>query len=331
MPYSDCKPGSSQEFSQRSTNRPNGHGMKSSSASIQMSEYDPPMALALADLTSNAEFLKIESDYREAFVTRIRHAKVLLTRVIRPMLPLTGMAILARGSLARGDFSPHSDIDLLLITRVTSSKLVLDLELIRRAIGRRTSVAQVSFSDLERRMSTLPHLAYALGSACFICGDGKLVTALHADGRELLKKMLPARLIGLRTDDPGRTWKDLDPLFPHYYSLKQGKGGFVDYEFIKLVGLWLKARRHFNPLVNLALRHSFLAYRYWAILKEFLQLWSGGPLESCQPLYPPFLSIELAASQIPKVFRTTVIDLVREAHSNALTLVLAEIRKEEKL
>jgi predicted nucleotidyltransferase len=286
-----------------------------------MFQQDPDEALAA--LTSSSGFLETESEYKTAFDSRIRHSKALVTKAVQPLLPLAGAAIVARGSFARGDFSSYSDIDLILISLTASHRPTLDLKLISHTVARRVSLAEFDVFDLDRVL-TLPHLASALTHLRFICGDTSVIRVFIENARSALTVMPAARLTALRTHDIGRTWKDSDPSSPHYYSLKQGQGGFVDYEFIKLVGEWLRLRRCLDSTFYKALWHSELAYRYWAILKEFLQLWSGGPLESCQPLYSA-----LAVSEVPELFRSSAIDSVREAHKNAMSVILAEIRKEK--
>lgn len=286
-----------------------------------MSRQDPYEALAA--LTCSPEFLKTESEYKTAFDSRIQHSRDLLCTALQPMLPFAGVAMVARGSLARGDFSLYSDIDLVMISLATRHRPTLDLKWLSQTVARRVSLTQFDLSDLDRVL-TLPHLASALVHFRFICGDMRIFSVFLKNARAALRKMPSARLIALRTDDLGRSWKDSDPSSPHYYSLKQGHGGFVDYEFIRLIGQWLKLRRRINSTVGRALGQSDLAYRYWAILKEFLQLWSGAPLESCQPLYSP-----LAVSEIPEIFRSPAIDSVREAHDDAMTVILAEIQKEK--
>lgn len=245
-------------------------------------------------------------------------------------LPATGVALLARGSFARGDFSLYSDLDLMAITRDgVGGDSYIDEGEIQRELSRWTSLVNLGVADLDRRVSAFPHLAYGVISMRFICGDWQLAGDVHAAAANIVSNLTPSQVIALKMNDPNRSWKDMDPTSPHYYSIKRGMGGIIDHEFIKISKLWIEARYVPSSWVASAICTSFQAYSYWTVLKEYLHRTSGGPLENCRSLYLPFhhrdAEFPLA---IPTFFREQVIDSIREAHAAALETVLEDIDKE---
>lgn len=235
-------------------------------------------------------------------------------RVLATALPSDNWALAARGSYARGDLAPHSDIDLYLIN---ASKSVPDcLRNWPTLLGdHRVAIQYFESRPTEALFYELP-FCFAVTQMRFIAGDRLIYRDFFEEATRRLAACRPDHLAGLFRNDIHRPRSFANPQSRHYHDLKRGAGGSIDYEWIKLAS-YQRLLNHVAGTDQQVLEcRSSQFFRYLSSLKSYLHMHSGGRLESTYLLYSPPYRTD--GTQVPWYFSPRIIDQVRQAqHSIA--------------
>jgi hypothetical protein len=175
-------------------------------------------------------------------------------------------ALCAYGSISRGDFSPRSDCDLMILLRVNENHATEEL---LRSLGRlpRVSVATISIDQHElqespptlHRLSTLYHLK-------FICGDTSLFQLAKQEYRTIITSLSIMELVSLWHGDVYRTAQN--HCNASAADLKKSAGGTIDYDFGRILQDWIViARKTMPPRVTSCLRSSNLFIKLLCVAK----------------------------------------------------------------
>src|ERR1051325_6830614 len=107
--------------------------------------------ISLREIINSSDFLEIESVYQQSFICRRSEVEANLRALSKDTFPQSGTALVARGSLARDDFSLYSDVDLLLITDTATDSSYIDQGQIQDYISCRASLVRLGFPKLDYR------------------------------------------------------------------------------------------------------------------------------------------------------------------------------------
>lgn len=165
----------------------------------------------------------------------------IIARLAHSFSTTFGGPFVVRGSVARGDFCRHSDIDLVLIgRRVGEDERLAMLEVLQplsTQVGRRLSL--VVWND-----STPDSLDFWLGASegCFVAGDRHVLARHRLRWQERLRALPIETLFRIRADDPRRSWYPMERDSPLGMNLKRARGGFIDTHFVSLLCRALRMR-----------------------------------------------------------------------------------------
>jgi|ERR1035441_678428 hypothetical protein len=191
------------------------------------------------------------------------------------------LAMYLRGSFARGDPSPFSDYDIILVTKHFDLEYLDAIgSLVSGITGRRTSVRSHPLAPAPGDQPpfsfwlSLPHLRLFPGPSAI---HGRFL----GDWANVLRAMPLEQLVSLYMSDPLRSPARFDPDSPHSASIKRGMGGTLDSDFIALLKYWQHLRRADLTPAQLDLYClSQWFRRYLATLKSWLSTAYCAPLDN---------------------------------------------------
>lgn len=218
--------------------------------------------------------------------------------------------VVARGSLARGDYCAHSDIDLTVVTDdpkcaayAESSLHKIDEELIGRL-----AIDVLTPSDVRKRLRWITYW-FGVVESIFVGGNSEVYFRYKSEQTDLLKSMSIGTLVDIYRSDPRRYDAHFDAASPFRWNIKRGAGGFVDFEFANLLSHWTDAKQRSSTAYGEHYRQINAAYEYLFAMKAYLHDCFGAAREvAVSP------SEELADRAVPAVFSRTVAEKVLDDH-----------------
>ena len=214
---------------------------------------------------------------------------------------LQGISVCARGSYGRMELTRRSDLDIFVVVQSKSVCTSNIIRLLRDNSNAYFSVQVYPEGYDRRNLNYLPFL-FTVTETRFITGDKDVFRRFIQSYRSHISMLTFSRLIKLYYNDPGRNPIPSNPDSPHYYNLKRGHAGIVDYEFILL----LAAR--FNLTKEAKLKRLIAYGKYFVLLKSKLHDTHGSAMENS-------LDYEEGYSQLEEgmwFFHPFLINLVRK-------------------
>jgi predicted nucleotidyltransferase len=212
-------------------------------------------------------FYSNTTDYRR--VMRVDATVQKLREAVTSFRPLSGFAVALRGSFARGDPSPFSDADIVVISDINLDVCSMIDWFRSRVLEHEVSVSiyPPEPDDQSRRSlmfwQFIPHLL-------FVAGDFDMFSRFKLIAERELSQLPLTMLLKLYADEiKQREWSN--PGSAHFSNLKRGAGGLIEYEFVVLLKLWQNLRQ--IPLTPAQQFHYHAVrkhYRYMTLLKEYL-------------------------------------------------------------
>jgi len=155
--------------------------------------------------------------------------------------PAPGLALAARGSLARGDLGPCSDLDLVLLCAGRrdreARRIVRRLRRLPWRIG--AQVWRPAGGDGPRGLASWTTAVQMR----YVAGDATLFWAVRDRFRRRLGELAPSDLDRLHRFDPRRHQGCFDQDSWFSFNLKRGPGGTVDHDFLRILWAHPEGRR----------------------------------------------------------------------------------------
>jgi hypothetical protein len=219
------------------------------------------------------------------------------------------VCLLSRGSLARGDFCRHSDIDLILLTGSLKSDWRAVIEKMQEIVSYPISVQLWSPSTPSDKINSL-HVWYSVSQCQYLAGNRDLFHYCKLRWLKLLSRLDGKLLICLHNSDPRRHKGLMRRTSPLSFNVKRGRGGIVDYEFAHLVTMWLELGPGASDLQYNLIHVSRSCFKYLFVLKSFLHEIFDFPCDSSARLF----ELEDSLINIPSIFHKSFIIDVQERH-----------------
>ena len=254
-----------------------------------------------------------ESFAKEIFRAHARRFAVIQSLIREAQTNLeAGTCLLARGSLARGDFCHYSDVDLILLVPSQKHERLNITEQLRSKVQYPISFQTWLPSTPSERLKSL-HIWFSVSQCCYIAGDIELFRNSQFSWLELLVSLNGNFLRDIYDLDPKRHqgMRNRSSLFS--YNVKRGRGGIVDYEFSRLISLWLELKNIYSPLQLSLINLSQRCFKYLFLLKSYLHEVFECSCESSARL------LELKGNTgVPYIFSQQHIVEMQEQHSRII-------------
>ncbi len=214
-------------------------------------------------------------EFKASFAKEISRARARRCAVIQSLFMeahtnlKSGTCLLARGSLARGDFCDYSDVDLILLVPSQKHERLNVTEQLRSKVPYPVSFQTWLPSTPSERLESL-HIWFSVSQCCYIAGDIELFFNCRFSWLELLASLNGNFLRDVYDSDPKRHQGMRNKSSPFSYNVKRGRGGIVDYEFSRLISLWLKLKNGCSPLQLSLIKLSQYCFKYLFLLKSYL-------------------------------------------------------------
>jgi UTP:GlnB (protein PII) uridylyltransferase len=228
----------------------------------------------------------------------------------------SGACLMARGSLARGDFCPYSDIDLVLLVPDEKYRRSNIPERLRAKVPYAVS-SQTWLPSTPREKSGSLHVWFSVSQCRYLAGDVGLFVNCRAGWLELLARLGGDFLCDMYDSDPKRHQGMRDKASPFSHNVKRGRGGIVDYEFSRLVSLWLGLKHRGSPLQASLIRLSRGCFEYLFLLKSYLHETFKCSCESSTRLR----ELKRAGASVPDLFSEERILEIQDRHSRAVEVL----------
>jgi UTP:GlnB (protein PII) uridylyltransferase len=271
------------------------------------------MVHTIKDIVASKEFETAENEYMQIAFKRVLQADDLVVQTSNKYLDPVNLAVIARGSYGYADLSLHSDLDILVLSSSRDSLSQSNIWVKNLRTPRIPSIRTRVLQEIPGPQFWPACFWLNLNAVRLVWGSQLLYKQFKNQITVGLESLKADTILELWADDPERCTKDADISEPHYFSIKRGRGGTVDAEFMSLIRIWSGSRIHLpNGLVE-DFRTSSLAYRYLRVLKEFLHRFADGPLESYQNIFQGESAIFST-----NVFTLDDIEAVRTEHCLAI-------------
>lgn len=189
-------------------------------------------------------------------------------------------AVLVRGSLARGDFCSHSDIDLIVLTEFESESVGFKhLDSLVHSMGRRLSIDCWNKGIHKTRSLSIAFWLAVLGCR-FVGGDEAFFLQSRRTWLKAFVAMPISALFELRRLDMRRNWEVTERLSPVGMNIKRARGGLVDADFMDLLRIHCVRNLYSSRENEAEFSASRIIRDELFLVKSLLHDITGGPSES---------------------------------------------------
>jgi predicted nucleotidyltransferase len=239
-------------------------------------------------------------------------------------------ALAVTGSYGRRDADPYSDLDLFLIQKRPARSLARKLrESCRGAFPISSLTVYELGGDLQQKKL---FFWCKLLAARFLTGDAAVFEEFSIQTLARLGRFPRARLVELFHEDAAMRGSYTDPRSPHYYSIKNGYGGLLDGQILRLLSLHDSLQGGARRPAARQGRLRAACAKFLIALKFYLRsqlrsriessiILPGGAVHADHP--------ELGLDKVPRFFYNDFIDGVRSIHHRLLTQAVCN-RQEER-
>lgn len=243
--------------------------------------YSPSL---ISIIEKDSDYILFRQCVRSLMKRRINRTKGILRELMLSQSIASMYSMCLRGSYGRGDPNYYSDVDVVLITDanwdITSLTFTQAPCVIQKFELSTRKYPTMPNQHQQRSLSfwlSIPQLSFIMGH---ILPFGKFIS----NARETLAAMPLGSLLSMFSDEFNYSDRS-NPSSPHFYNLKRGIGGTVEYEFISLLRLWQQSRGcPLSAIQNNLYRTISRYYEYATLLKEYIRQYLGRPIESRQIL-----------------------------------------------
>jgi hypothetical protein len=234
----------------------------------------------ISTLEKNKEYVAYGRYVEGLMRKRTLKTKALIRKLVNHYFNKYDFALCLKGSYGMHVPNIYSDLDFVIISDTKSLKTKRQSDILFRSFPE----YKVSFNNYSTVHSSYdkhsPSFWLSIPNLSFIVGEIQLYEKFLSLVYGTLGIMPLEYLLSLFSEEFGYQNRS-DITSPHFYNMKRGVGGTLEYEFICLLRLWQKQCRYpFSTSQNRLFQLLTKYYRYTTFLKEYLRQLLNRPIEN---------------------------------------------------